>query len=77
MLRRASVSTAASPANFSIDTAVPGGSAGIAGRAFATPRGDNDFQEPGVLEPTMWGMIVAGFGMLGTAQHRRTAEAFA
>jgi hypothetical protein len=64
-LRRAALSTAALPANFSIDTAV------------ATLRGDNEFQEPGVLEPTMWGMIVAGFGMLGTARHRRTAEAFA
>jgi len=34
----------------------------------------NEVQEPGVPEPTTWGMIVLGFGMLGTALRRRRQE---
>jgi len=57
--------------NFAIDTTGPDGSTRIA----ATTRGHEDFQEPGVPEPTIWGII--GFGMLGAGRRRGAAAPFA
>ena len=43
-------------------------------QAFITPGGNNNVQIPDVPEPTTWGMIVLGFGMLGSALRRRKPE---
>jgi len=69
---RVRVSTAGSAASCSIDTTVRP-------QAFAALRGNNVIHEPGVPEPTIWGTIVVGFGMPGTAARRRreAREAFA
>ena len=70
-LCRAPFSSAASPKNFSIDMTAPGDWAGIA----TATRGHEQFQELGVPDPTIWGIV--GFGMLGTGRRRGAAAPFA
>ena len=64
---------------FSAADSAPSFSNDMTVQAFTALRGNNDIHEPGVPEPTIWGTIVVGFGMLGTAMRRRrkAQEAFA
>jgi hypothetical protein len=47
-------------------------------QVFISHDGNNNDQQLGVPEPTTWGMIVVGFGLLGaTLRRRKAAELFA
>ena len=43
-------------------------------QAFVTHGGSSEINEPGVPEPATWGMIVLGFGLLGSSLRRRKQE---
>jgi len=43
-------------------------------QVYITARGSSDLNLPGVPEPATWGMIVLGFGLLGSALRRRKQD---